>query len=110
MTDTEDDWTALKNALAEIERINLDTLDDWVLIGENLIALDRLQGGSEQFPADARRYGIRLTSQQRAAAIWWASLKPEWRDRLHREFPDTVDPVELRKQASGKYPNLRSRR
>jgi hypothetical protein len=100
-------YLEIKNALARIRRNEFDTLDQWVLIGERCIAIEgrsRKGGASSTFAAECRARGIILTRDQRAAAIWWAELPLEWRDRLHRQHPGCLTPSSLRVYCRAKWP------
>jgi hypothetical protein len=97
----------IKNALARIRRNEFDTLDQWVLIGERCIAIERMSkkgGRHSTFAAECRTRGIILTMDQRASAIWWAKLPLEWRDRLHRDHPGCLTPSSLRVYCRAKWP------
>jgi hypothetical protein len=60
----------------------------------------------DMLAAELRRRGIHLTRAQIMAAMWWAGLTPEWRERLKRELSFARTPLELMKLSSVIFPEL----
>ncbi len=96
----------IRTALDRIEENAVDTLDQWVVVGDRLIKLREASPGFRggAFGASCRMHGIELSAQQRSAAQWWARLSQDQRDQLHIEASEATTPDWLQRVCRERHP------
>lgn len=71
--------------------------DDWLVVGEYLIDLRKQYPADQDFGREARKVFRDIGKNDRASAMWWASLAPRHRELCAEMWPTINNPQAIRR-------------